>query len=285
MTDRRAPEARSGLTTRHLLSMIGAEARAIYGRGSARLAMVVAVLCGVVVALAMQWLFTRAGMGAVDAQINGNPISQMVEFSAGAVGGWALRLRNLFVLPLVLLLATAASLAGELGDHTLREVLVRPVPRWSVLAAKFVVLAVLALVTQALTAAPALGAGMVFFGTDGPTSVQGVLLGYAASWLSDLGLIAIGMLVSTFARSVGAVVVGTMLLLMADLGIRAVLQGMIWLGVSGAEAVQRAMPGNALACWEGFTGDWDPAAFVGLAVIFGVCMALTGWRFQRLDVP
>ncbi len=285
MTDGPSTAASAGFSAGHFLAMVRAEARAIYGRGSARMAVVVALLCGLVVALAMQWLFSRAGMGDVDAQINGNPISQMVEFSAGAVGGWALRLRNFFVLPLVLLLATAGSVAGELGDQTLREALVRPVPRWSVLAAKFVVLASLALLTQVLTLAPALSAGMAFFGAEGPTAVDDVLLGYAASWLSDLGLIAIGMLVSTFVRSVGAVVVGTMLVLMADMGIRAVLQGMIWMGATGAEAIQRAMPGNALACWEGFTGDWDPAAFVGMVVILGLALAATGWRFSRLDVP
>lgn len=280
-----APTSAPTFGPAHFGAMVMAEGRAIYGRPSAKLAVVVALLCGVVVAAAFQWLFSRSGMEGVDAQINGNPISQMVEFSAGATAGWALRLRNFLVLPLVLLLATAASLAGELGDQTLREVLVRPVPRWSVLAAKTIVLASLAAVTLVLTLLPSLGAGAAFFGTDGPTSVQDVLLGYAASGLSDLGLIAIGLLVSTFVRSVGGVVVATMLFLMGDMAVRGVLQGMQWMGVEGAATVQRAMPGNALSCWEGFTGSWDAPAFVGMGVLLIVGYGLTWWRFQRMDVP
>lgn len=271
----------------HFGAMVGAEARAVYGRASARLAVVVSLLVGLAVALAYQWLFQNSGMDDPSGPlINGNPISQMVEFSGGAVAGWALRLRNFFVLPLILLLATAASMAGELGDQTLREVLVRPVPRWSVLAAKVLVLTSLAALTLVLTLAPALGAGAVFFGTDGPTTVSNVLLGYAATLLSDLGLIALGLLASTFVRSVGGVVVAMMLFLMADMGIRAVLQGMVWLGTEGAETVQRAMPGNALACWEGFiASDWDTAAFVGMAVVLLIGLGGTALRFQRMDVP
>lgn len=276
----------SGFSAGHFAAMVRAEGRAIYGRASARLALVVGLLCGVAVLLAFQWMFQNAGMGEVDAKINGNPISQMVEFSGGAVAGWALKVRNFFVLPLVLLLATAATLAGELGDQTLREVLVRPVPRWSVLAAKLLVLTSLAALTLLLTLAPALGGGLALFGAEGPTTVENVLLGYAASLLSDLGLISLALLASTFVRSVGGVVVAMMLFLMGDMAVRAVLQGMTWLGAEQAEAVQRAMPGNALSCWEGFAGaSWDPAAFAGMAVVLLVGIGGTMWRFQRMDVP
>ena len=269
----------------HFMAMVGAEARAIYGRFSAKLAMIIALLCGVLVALAFRWIHERAGMGEVDAQINGNPISQMLEFSAGSVGGWALRIRNFLILPMVLLLATAASFAGEIGDQTLREVLVRPVPRWSVILAKTLVLTSLAALTLVLTAVPALGMGAAFLGTEGPTPISGVALGFLASLLSDLGLIALGLLASTFVRSVGGVVVAMILFLLGDMALRAALQGMAWLGASWAETVGQAMPGNALACWEGFTGGWDPWSFAGMGVLLLVGFGGTLLRFQRMDVP
>ncbi|MCK6502496.1 ABC transporter permease [Myxococcota bacterium] len=266
---------------RHLLLVIGAEARAIYGRASAKLAVVVALLTGVVVLLALQWLQGQAET----IQANGNPITNMVEFSGPAAAGWALRVRNFFVLPLVLLLATAASFAGEIGDQTLREVLVRPVPRWWILLSKALVLSSLAALTLLLTLAPALGGGLALFGAEGPTTTGAVLLGYAASLLSDVGLIALGLLASTFVRSVGGVVVAMMLILMGDMGLRVVLKGMAWVGAAWAEDVGRALPGAALACWEGWQGEWDPWAFAGMAVLLLVGFGGTLWRFQRMDVP
>lgn len=265
----------------HLLALIRAEAKAIYGRGSAKLAVVVALLCGVGVLLVLQWLHGQSA----NIQANGNPINQMVEFSAPSAAGWALRARNFFVLPLVLILATAASFAGEIGDQTLREVLVRPVPRWAVLVAKTAVLASLAMLTLVVTLLPALGGGAALFGMDGSTGVVDVLLGYGASLLSDLGLIALALLASTFVRSVGGVVVAMMLVLMADMGARVVLKGMAWVGATWAEQVGHALPGNALACWEGWTGTWDPWAFVGMAVLLVVGFGGTWLRFRRMDVP
>lgn len=265
----------------HFLAVVRTEARTIYGRPSAKLAVVVALLCGVGVLLAMQWIHGQAG----NIQANGNPVSQMVEFSGPAVAGWALRVRNFFVLPLVLLLATAASFAGEIGDQTLREAMVRPVPRWWILASKTLVLLSLAALTLVLTLVPAIAGGVAMFGLDGPTVLSDVLLGYGASLLSDLGLIALGLLASTFVRSVGGVIVSMMLLLMGDMGLRVMFKGMSWMGASWADSVSHALPGKALACWEGWTGDWDPWSFVGMAVVLLVGFGGAWYRFSRMDVP
>lgn len=265
----------------HLLAILRVEASAVYGRGSARLALAVALLTGIGALLAHQWLQGQAAT----IQANGAPVAQMVEFSGPAVAGWALRVRNFFVLPLVLLLATAASFAGEIGDQSLREVLVRPVPRVVVLFSKALVLASLAALTLLASLLPSLGGGLAVFGNEGATTVPQVLLGFAASLLSDLGLIGLGLLASTFVRSVGGVVVSLILLLMADTGIRLMLKGMAWVGADWAESVGRAMPGNALACWEGWKGGWDPWAFGGMAVLLVLTYGLTTWRFQRMDVP
>lgn len=269
------------MNTAHFLAVVKAEARAIYGRPSAKLAVVVALICGVGVLLALQWLSGQAA----NIEANGNPVTQMVEFSGPAAAGWGLRVRNFFVLPLVLLLATASSFAGELGDQTLREALVRPVPRWWILLSKTLVLASLAALTLVITLVPAFGGGAALFGMEGPTGWVDVLLGYGASLLSDLGLIALGLLASTFVRSVGGVVVSMMLILMGDMGARAVLKGMSWLGADWADGVGRALPGNALACWEGWTGDWDPWSFVGLALLLLVGFGGAWVRFSRMDVP
>lgn len=271
----------SGFGPSHLLALVKSEARLIMSRGSAKAALAVGLLCGLGVLGAVWWLHGQAEQ----IQANGNPMSQFMEFSGPAVAGWALRVRNFFVLPLVLLLATAASFAGELGDQTLREVLVRPVPRWAIVVSKTLVLFGLAAATLLLTLAPALGGGTALFGADGPTQVTDVLLGYAACLLSDLGLIALGLLASTFVRTVGGVVVSMMLILMADMAARVGLQGAQWLGVEGVTTVGRLFPGNALACWEGWSGEWDPYAFAGMGVLLLVGFGGTWFRFSRMDVP
>lgn len=269
------------MNTVPLLPILRAEARAIFGRPSARLALVVALMTGVLPLLAHQWLQSQAD----SIQANGNPITQMVEFSGPAVAGWALRVRNFFVLPLVLLLATAASFAGEIADQTLREVLVRPVHRQVVLLAKTLVLTSLAACTLLASLVPSLGGGLLLFGPGQATTPQAVLLGFLASLLSDLGLIGLGLLASTFVRSVGGVVVSLILLLMADMAARAVLKGMSWLGMSQAEAIGRALPGNALACWEGWQSGFDPWAFGGMGLLLVLSFGLTAYRFQRMDLP
>jgi ABC-2 type transport system permease protein len=268
--------------------MVGAEVRKTFTRSSGIAALILAVFLGVVSVLAM---WRVSSMGADGPSLNGTPVSQMVELTGVKAAGWALTARNFFVLPLLLLLATAGSVAGELGDRTLREVVVRPVPRWSILAAKLVALAGLSAATLALTAFPALGLGLAIFGgtpVDAPVGtadVLDVIGGYGASFLSDVGLLAIATFVSLMVRSVGGVVVTLTLALMADLALRGVLTLAANFGVTQAETLRPWTLGNALGCWEGWDGGYDPARFVALAGFTAAAALASVARFHRMDVP
>lgn len=263
--------------------MVWAELRKVYTRGSGLGAIIVAGLVGFVAVGAM-WEVRGWQDGA---SMNGVPVSQMVSFSGISAAGWALQLRNFFVLPMLLLLATASAVAGEYSERTLRELTVRPVSRWSILAAKAIALSILSLTTLVLSLAPPLVIGTGVFGlsAEGGPAIQNLLGGYAASFLSDLGLITIGMLASLFVSSVGGVVVTVVLVLMADRGIWLVLQAAKMFKVQAAESLVQWTLVNALGCWEGWKDGWVPAQFAALALIIVVTASASVLRFSRMDVP
>ncbi len=259
--------------------MLAAELRVVFGRRSGQAALALALALGVLAAATLHIL----RQSTVDAQVNGLPVQSMVDLSWRGVASWGLRARNFFALPTLLVFATAASLAGEIGDHTLRELLVRPVPRWKVLAVRLFALAILSAATLLATLVPALAGGAAIFGTE--ADIGPVLLGYLASWASDLGLIALAAAVAVFVRGVAGVVVLVVLALLADLVARGALTVAAGLGVDGAETVRALLPGSSLACWEGWASGWDPAAFAGLALLLAAGLAVAFARFQRMDVP
>ena len=126
----------------HFLAMVTAELRMVFSRGSGLGAVVISLAIGVVTVAVMYWVHGNVGA----AQLNSSPVGDFIRFSGPDCAGWALAARNFFILPLLLLLATGSTLAGELSDSTLREVLVRPVSRWSVLLAKLIALMTLSAV-------------------------------------------------------------------------------------------------------------------------------------------
>jgi ABC-type transport system involved in multi-copper enzyme maturation permease subunit len=270
----------------HFVRLVLAEARKVFTRGSGIAAMIVAVAAAVLVVVGIKAIHDwGVGQGA---NINGMSPAELLSTSGPAVAGWALQVRNFFVLPLFLLLSAAGAFAGEHKDRTLRELLVRPVPRWSVLAAKLVALSKLSAVTLLLTMGPAMGLGVILFGATpvpGEPGMGQVALGYAASFLSDVGLLAVAMLVSLFVGSVGGVVVAMTLMLMADLALRGVLNLASTLGAESAASLLPWTLGNALGCWEGWKDGWEPARFVALATVVVISCGLGVARFGRMDVP
>ena len=196
---------------RHMISMIRAELRAVLGRTSGKVALIFGLLIPLVVAVLLAWFQQKT----VDARFNGMPISQLADLTIRGLAGYALMVRNMVVLPLLLVLATAASVAGERRDNTLREVAVRPVPRWSIVLAKAISLLALSAGTLVLTLVPSLGLGAALFESSG--GIDRVLLGYLTCLGTDLGLICLAMLAGSFVRSVGGVVVLLVLLMLGDL--------------------------------------------------------------------
>ena len=272
----------------HFLAMVIAELRAVFARGSGQGAMAVSFIIGVASVAVMFWVHGNVG----DAQINNASVGDFVRFSGPDCAGWALAARNFLILPLLLLLATGSTLAGELGDSTLREVLVRPVSRWSVLLAKLLALMTLSATALLATLLPSLLGGAVLFGMEGPT--VDLLLGYAASMGTDLGIISFGLLASTMVRSVGGVVVSVILLLIFDGGARLLLWGrekvLDMLRASQGDYSEAAvhysqlLPGAALDCWKGWSDGWAWEPFAGLTVLIALCLITTLVRFSRMDV-
>ncbi len=272
---------------RHFPRMVVAETRKVFTQGSAVAALVIALVVGLGAVAGYAWI---QSLGEEGPSFNGTPVSQIVTVSGIEAAGKALWARNFFVLPLFLLLASASSVGGELSDRTLRELVVRPVPRWSVLAAKLLALAALSATTLVVTLVPSLALGSALFGLGADVAVgaptAGALLGgYAASFLSDVGLICIAIAASLVVPSVGGTVVGVALVLMADLALYGLLKLLGMLGVEEAAAVVPWTIGNALGAWEGWQDGWNPAQFGALGVLVVVSLSFAIARFHRMDVP
>jgi len=259
--------------------MIRAEIRAVFGRISAKVAIGFGIMIPVVAALALAWFEQKT----VDSRFNGVPISQLADLSVRGLLGYGLMVRNMVVLPLLLVLATAASVAGERRDNTLREVVVRPVPRWSIVFAKAVALLCLSGCTLLLTMGLSLGLGWALFDTT--EAIDRVLLGYLVCLGTDLGLICLSMLASSFVRSVGGVVVLIVLLMLGDLAARGVLTLAGNLGAEGVLSLIPYFPGSALDAWEGWKDGFSMEQMVGLACLVLGGFGLTSLRFTRMDVP
>lgn len=263
----------------HFPAMVLAELRAVFGRWSARGALILAVVVALLCVAGLDLVRDQA----VDAQVNNMPIQSIVDMTWRGAVAWTLKARNFFVLPMLLVLATAASVSGELADHTLREALVRPVNRWAVLAAKLIALMVLSAATLLASLVPAVLGGAATFGTEG--DLGPVMLGFLASWGSDLGLLVMTMALAVFVRNVGGVVVAVVMFLMADWVARLLLGLVGMIGLQAASRFADVLPGAALACWEGWSDGWQWEPFAGLVALIAVSLAVALTRFQSMDVP
>lgn len=262
-----------------LPAMIMAEVKAVFGRWSGRGALVLALVVG----LGAVGSLELADRMADNMQANGSPARQMLLTDWATSLAWALNGRNFFVLPLLLVLAGASSLSGEMNNNTLRELLVRPVPRWSVVAAKVAALAVLSAFTLTITSITASIGGAVMFATEG--EIGPVLLGFAMSWLSDLGLITMTLLVASFSRSVGGVVVGLALYLMSDWLFGKLMSVLGTFGVEWAPLVHDVLPGTALQAWSTWDAGFEPKRVGALLLLIAITWIAATVRVQRADVP
>ncbi|HCH66854.1 MAG TPA: hypothetical protein DFR83_28885, partial [Deltaproteobacteria bacterium] len=106
-----------------MLAMIRAEIVAVFGRWSGRGALVVALAVGLLAVGGLE----MASRAADNINANGTPAASMLTVDWATCVAWSLQARNFFVLPLLIALAGASTLSGELKENTLREILVRPV--------------------------------------------------------------------------------------------------------------------------------------------------------------
>ena len=255
----------------HLHRMVGAELKKILTRFSGWAGIALSMVIPLLVVAALLWVRSQT-TGEDGMMVNNNPVSQMVKFEVFTVLDWSLSVRNFLVLPLMLLMIMAQLVAGEWKERTLRSLLVRPVPRWSVLLAKFLAVQIYSALCLLLTWVLAFAPAIALF--DFELEIADVSLGFLASWGTDTGFIAVGMLVSTIFPSVVGVVVGTAMAWGFELAIRGGLKAASFFGVTEADTILPWMPGNALDAWQGFGTGWDERAFGGLAILVALSAAL-----------
>ncbi len=271
---------------RQFSAMVRAELLKVFTQWSGLGAVCVSVLIGIFTVLWLDWV---AGLGD-GAQMNGQAWTNFLQTDAVGASGYALFVRNFFVLPMLLFLATASSVAGERANGTLRELVVRPVPRWSILAAKTVALWALSIFTLVGTFLASILLGWAIFAEPAAGAAAGsvvrVFLGYAASFVSDVALIALGLALATFMRSVGGVVVSLLLLLMVDRFVWVMLYGLgQFLGQGWTAAAMDWTLVGAMGCWESWETQFEPIQFVAVVAITAIASAIALIRFRYADVP
>lgn len=182
--------------------LLGSELRLVLGRRRTQLLMLllaaVPVLLGIVLAVVQDSDYAGQGPGFID-RVSSNGLFLVVT---------ALFLCLPLLLPLGVSIAAADAVAGEASAGTLRYLLVVPVGRGRLLAAKSLAAFLLVLVGIAGVTAAALITGWVLFGYSDLQLLSGQTIGVAAGFarmlavaayvaLSLTGLLAVGLFYST----------------------------------------------------------------------------------------
>lgn len=274
------------------LAIWRAETTKLFSRLPAKAGLVIAAIIGVGGPLLL-WSATHA-----DITWNNTSLAESIDTSAAIGLQWSLEVRNFFFLRAFLMVLVALSVAGEFRARSTREDLVRPVPRWVVPTAKW--LAVLVWVAATLLVAWVFGGllGVIVYGFDGEWLRAAT--GYGATLLADAGFASLVLLVSVASRSVAGTIAGVFVYLIVDtlLGWALSLISMLSSAFQGmglqlsalmekAVALQPWLPSSAFGVWAGYAAraEWMWQSWVALGVITTVCLALTLFIFERLDVP
>ncbi|MCB9664757.1 MAG: ABC transporter permease [Alphaproteobacteria bacterium] len=279
-------------------ALVGAEVAKLASRSSVRLGLLAVAMIAVGVPL-LALLATQAVSATPPA---GSDAPDPTALSMPTVVGFVISLRGLFVFRATVLAVVAVSFAGEFVARTLREDLVRPVSRATVLAAKWLALQVYVAAGMLLPLVLAVPLAGVFFG--GTEGFAVTLRSAALQWVGDVGWATLVMALSIGLRSVVGTVGGVFLVwvleqlfVWAVWGIeqlRVVVDGVLKpMGLDqalkpildGLVALRPWMPSAAFGLtWPG-TGEtlvWQSyAAFV---VITGASYLAALTIFQRIDV-
>ena len=265
----------------HFPLMIMAETRKVFTRGSGYFVLGLSFVVGLLTFL-MMW---RISSGQSQISINNQQAGQLAaSWTAIDVAGWALFMRNLFILPVSLVLATAASVAGEFGDRTMRELLVRPVSRMSVLLAKLISLEILSVVSLAITLSVSFLGGLAIGVPSDATKVLELSTGYLASAATDFEWIALAVVLAVFLQSTGGVVVGMVVGLGLDLLLMGFLKVVSLMGLEQASELIKFTVWNGLFAWTGWEWGWEGLRMASVLIVTGVALVVGIGRFSQQDV-
>jgi ABC-2 type transport system permease protein len=195
------------------------------------------------------------------------------------------------LLPAVVALVAADTLAGETASGTLRALLARPVSRTSVLLAKWVLAAIYAALGVGVLALAALGIGTAVFGIrDTYTLLYGLVtverglgalaLAYLFALVCMLGVVGIALTISTVTASPIGAFFATLAVI--------VVQNIVRI-LPSFDAIQPALITAHFRTWTRLLqADPDYAGyargFVVPLLYAGAGLAVAWWRFRRRDI-
>ncbi|MEC8379442.1 MAG: ABC transporter permease [Myxococcota bacterium] len=242
------------------------------------LVLILSLLIGTFVALTIVLLHQHSAQGETV-----HPVIQALGQNASAVAGRALWVSNLYLVPLLLLLIACDSIATERSSNRLRDAAMQPITRTVLLSTKVLSQAMLTVACAALTGLPAVMIGALYFKNAGPILDLG--FAYLLSALGNLAIMGLGMCLSTVWQSAGFAAISTIILLVIEQVIRAILQlTKPILGIQIPEFMVQAFPGNALNAWTGWNTEWSILAIVGLMTLTTAIFGLLHMRIQRLKL-
>lgn len=186
-------------------AILGAEVAKLSARISFRVAVVLLLLVGLVVPILLLLGQVALARAASDANPDAVPPEATLAFCLFTVR----QVRSFFLAKALIVWLVAESVAGEFTGRTLREDLVRPVHRSTVLGAKWLSVQTFVAIATLVPLTLGAGLGLAFFGLgDGATNE---LREWGLAWLGDAGFAAVVVLVAVVLRSVPGTIVGVIL--------------------------------------------------------------------------
>jgi len=214
--------------------------------------------------------------------LNERPVAEMLPFSGPDAAQVALRTLH-WLIPLFMLALAGQSWAGERTTHVLREQWVRPISRSAAFWAKTLSLWAIGVVCLFGATLMSLLITTPWLGTDGPWRVLGASVLMSVPTLFGLTLLATCM--AQIGRSTASVIVGGLLFLGIDLGLRLGLAALGFMGVGWASALKGFLFGSAVGQWTSAADGLSVAPLLSL-LGWAVVLAAVSWRrVQRMDVP
>ncbi|MCB9673723.1 MAG: ABC transporter permease [Alphaproteobacteria bacterium] len=268
--------------------LVQAELLKLFSRPSAKIGLLASLAVGLALPL-LAILLVNSGM-----VVNGVDARSAFSVDANDTLVNALYVRSFPVgIRAFLIILGAQAFAGELAARTLREDLLRPVPRWAVLMAKLVALALWDAASLGLGFFGGALVGIVAFGTEG--AWVATALAYSLALLCDVGVIAIVLAIGVLTRSTVATIASLIVFFVLDkmLGWAMLFASTAAMMFTTSEPIIRllnqwpALPSAAFGSWAFVLADndwnWVSVSAAGLYTALALLFALL-W-FRRSEVP